>query len=190
MHVQNLSRLNLKTAGNAWARIQHFRYWCPGTKAPGHQYPRCCCGYRCPGFKTPGHQCLQCWWNIYCFGPISCQNISSIMKNIRNKNNLKFEKKIETNVVSGLRSQYHSMYHITSHRATVIMTNVVLCCHYSAITLQWRHNGLDGVSNHRRLDCLFNRLFKRRSNKTSTLRITAFVRRIPGDRWIPLTKGQ
>ena len=29
-------------------------------------------------------------------------------------------------------------------------------------TLQLRHNERDGVSNHRRLDCLFNRLFRPR----------------------------
>ena len=38
--------------------------------------------------------------------------------------------------------------------------------------LQWRHNGLDGGSNHRRLDCLLNRLFRRRSKKISKLRVT------------------
>ena len=39
-------------------------------------------------------------------------------------------------------------------------------------TLQWRDNKRDGVSNHRRIDCLSNRLFRRRSKKTSTLRVT------------------
>ena len=39
-------------------------------------------------------------------------------------------------------------------------------------SLQWRHNGRDGVSNHRRLDCPFHRLFRRRSKKTSNLRVT------------------
>ena len=34
-------------------------------------------------------------------------------------------------------------------------------------TLQWRHNERDGVSNHRHLDYLLNRLFRRRSEKTS-----------------------
>ena len=46
--------------------------------------------------------------------------------------------------------------------------------HYSAhiVTLQWRHNERDGVSNHRRLGCLLNRLFRRKSKKTSKLRVT------------------
>ena len=39
-------------------------------------------------------------------------------------------------------------------------------------SLQWRHDARDGVSNHQRIDCLHNRLFKRRSTKTSKLRVT------------------
>ena len=38
-------------------------------------------------------------------------------------------------------------------------------------SLQWRHNGLDSVSNHKPHDCLFNHLFRRRSKKTSKLRV-------------------
>ena len=37
--------------------------------------------------------------------------------------------------------------------------------------LRWRHNECDGVSNHQRLDCLFSRLFRRRSKKWSKLRV-------------------
>ena len=40
------------------------------------------------------------------------------------------------------------------------------------LALQWRHNGRNGVSNHRHLQCLLNRLFRRRSTKTSKLRVT------------------
>ena len=39
-------------------------------------------------------------------------------------------------------------------------------------SLRWRHNGHDGVSNHQPHDCLLNRLFRRRSEKTSKLRVT------------------
>ena len=35
--------------------------------------------------------------------------------------------------------------------------------------LLWRHNWCDGASNHQTHDCLLNRLFKRRSKKTSKL---------------------
>ena len=40
------------------------------------------------------------------------------------------------------------------------------------ISLQWRHNGRDGVSNHQPHDCLLNRLFRRRSKKISKPRVT------------------
>ena len=38
--------------------------------------------------------------------------------------------------------------------------------------LQWHHNGRNGVSNHQPHHCLLNCLFRRRSKKTSKLRIT------------------
>ena len=41
-----------------------------------------------------------------------------------------------------------------------------------SIPLRWRHNGRDGVSKHQPHDCLLNRLFGRRSKKTSKLRVT------------------
>ena len=40
------------------------------------------------------------------------------------------------------------------------------------MSLQRRHNDHDRVSNHRPHDCLLNRLFRRRSKKTSKLRVT------------------
>ena len=39
-------------------------------------------------------------------------------------------------------------------------------------SLQCRHNGRDGVWNHQPHDCLLNRLSRRRSKKTSKLRVT------------------
>ena len=38
-------------------------------------------------------------------------------------------------------------------------------------SLQWRHNENDGVSNHWHGGCLINRLFRRRSKKTSKFRV-------------------
>ena len=38
--------------------------------------------------------------------------------------------------------------------------------------LQWHHNGHDSISNHQPHDCLLNHLFRRRSKKTSKLRVT------------------
>ena len=38
--------------------------------------------------------------------------------------------------------------------------------------LHWRHNDHEGVSNHQPHGCLLNRIFRRRSKKTSKLRVT------------------
>ena len=43
---------------------------------------------------------------------------------------------------------------------------------FCAGTLHWCQNERDGVSNHQRLDCLLNCLFRCRSKKKSKLRIT------------------
>ena len=52
----------------------------------------------------------------------------------------------------------------------------------------WRHNERDGVSNHLHLDCLPNRLFRRRPKKTSKFRVTGLCEGItPVD---SLHKGQ
>ena len=40
------------------------------------------------------------------------------------------------------------------------------------ISLRWRHNDHDGGSNHQPHGCLLNRLFRRKSKKTSKLRVT------------------
>ena len=42
----------------------------------------------------------------------------------------------------------------------------------AVITLQWRHNERDGVSNHQPHDCFLKRLFRHKSNKTSKFHIT------------------
>ena len=57
-------------------------------------------------------------------------------------------------------------------------------------TLLWRHNGRDRVSNHQPHDCLLNRLFRRKSKKTSKLRVTGLcVGNSPGPMNSP-HKGQ
>ena len=53
-----------------------------------------------------------------------------------------------------------------------------------AIVLLWRHNGRGSVSNHQPHDCLLNGLFRRRSKKTSKLRVTGLCARnspVPGE---------
>ena len=50
--------------------------------------------------------------------------------------------------------------------------------------LRWRHDLCDGVSNHRRLDCLLDRLFRRRSKKTSRFHVNGLCEGNP-----PVTGG-
>ena len=62
----------------------------------------------------------------------------------------------------------------TKH-ATQVLLKVSIKAHTNCccrITLQWRHNGHDSVSNHQPNHCSFNRLFIRRSKKTSKLCVT------------------
>ena len=61
-----------------------------------------------------------------------------------------------------------------SNLAWVGSVVLILVCHYRNVwnPLQWRLNGRDSVSNHQPHDCFLNRLFRRRSKKTSKLRIT------------------
>ena len=53
-----------------------------------------------------------------------------------------------------------------------------MTCHFSpthllySSPLRWRHNDHAGVSNHQPHGCLLNRLFRRKSKKTSKLRVT------------------
>ena len=53
-----------------------------------------------------------------------------------------------------------------------------VCIKYES--LRWRHNECDSVSNHQPHDCLLNRLFRRRSKKTSKLRATSLCP-VPGE---------
>ena len=61
-----------------------------------------------------------------------------------------------------LKPQWYQMFHVRSDKQEAQ--------HISA--LRWRHNGHDCVSNHQPHHCLLNRLFGRRSKKTSKLRVT------------------
>ena len=42
---------------------------------------------------------------------------------------------------------------------------------FRAVSFQWHHNERDGLWSHRRLDCLLQHLFGRRSKKPLKLRI-------------------
>ena len=66
---------------------------------------------------------------------------------------------------------------IISLKETVItqppMLTLLLKKHARGLhSLLWRHNGRGSVSNHQPHYCLLNRLFRRKSTKTSKLRVT------------------
>ena len=56
-------------------------------------------------------------------------------------------------------TKIHASIHSNKHCVTLV-------------SLQWRHNERESVSNHQPHHCLLNRLFRRRSEKTSKLRVT------------------
>ena len=60
--------------------------------------------------------------------------------------------------------QWPNIYH---HERCVRLSK----CANTHFTLHWRHNDHDGVSNHQHHGCLINRLFRRRSKKTSKRRV-------------------
>ena len=67
-----------------------------------------------------------------------------------------------------------SIKHQTMEQSLNLFYDTGVSCldSFWANALQWRHNGRGSVSNHQPHDCLPNRLFKRRSKKTSKLRVT------------------
>ena len=54
----------------------------------------------------------------------------------------------------------------------VVMWSILQWWQKNTMPLEWRHNGHDSVSSHQPRDYLLNHLFKRRSQKTSKLRVT------------------
>ena len=66
-----------------------------------------------------------------------------------------------------------------SQRFITVLLELFLCYYREqaverAVALQWRHNGRDSVLNHQPCECLLSRLIRRRSKKTSKLRVTGF----------------
>ena len=85
-----------------------------------------------------------------------------------------FKKPRDVNVMTSSNISWFSV------RENLIISGTV-CCHHNNLrchrwrlseTLPWRHNGRDSDSNHQPHDCLLNRVFRRRSKKTSKLRVT------------------
>ena len=65
-----------------------------------------------------------------------------------------------------IKCTVHTKYY-TRHVMKTLSTLLAIC---EGNPLQWRYNDHDGVSNHRRLNCFLNCLFRCRSKKASKLR--------------------
>ena len=86
------------------------------------------------------------------------------------------------------KETFVSIYHLSPDKAWLIHKafgsvaivpiagdNESLACHSAdtqKLSLHCRFNEHNGISNHRRLDCLLNRLFRRRSGTRNSLRIS------------------
>ena len=60
-----------------------------------------------------------------------------------------------------------SYFHVPSNMSAVSLFRIRV-----NISLQWRHNECDGISNHQTHNCLLKSLFRCRSKKTSMLHVT------------------
>ena len=71
---------------------------------------------------------------------------------------------------------WHGLINVYVSLSLILMylyiTSVALGQLNAACIIQWRHNERDGVSNHQPCDYLLKRLLRRRSKKTSKLRVT------------------
>ena len=67
----------------------------------------------------------------------------------------------------GMRS--FCVFFLVVHCGVIVGFNLLF---WFPVALSWRHNGRSGVSNHRRLNCFLNFLFRRRSQKISKLLVT------------------
>ena len=59
---------------------------------------------------------------------------------------------------------YHTVFMSDNCHVTVVW--------HTGVSLQWRHNERDGISNYRRCYCLLDRLSRRRTKKISKVRVT------------------
>ena len=81
----------------------------------------------------------------------------------------------ESNAELWVQMLFTSIYHqidryIRARPVAFVVRHRIFCITF--IPLQWRQNERDCVSDHHPHDCLLNRLFRRKSKKTSKLRVT------------------
>ena len=71
-----------------------------------------------------------------------------------------------------LYHKHTEVYWHTDESVTWVIMGLISGSSAGLRSLQWRHNERDCISNHQPHDCLLNRLFRRRSKKTSKLRVS------------------
>ena len=86
---------------------------------------------------------VKIWWIIWYIGYLTAENHRAIL--------LKKKQKKQTK---------HGFYRVYEQTPAI------------TLALLWRHDGRDGVSHQQTPDCLLNRPFQRRSEKTSKFRVT------------------
>ena len=115
---------------------------------------------------SPGRRQAIIWTNagLLIIGPLGT-NFSEILIEI-----LTFSfKKMRLKVSSAKRRPFCLGLNVLMNRGPGL-TSLYWGLFY--LTLQWRHNDHDSVSNHQPHGCLLKRLFARRSKKTSKRRVT------------------
>ena len=92
---------------------------------------------------------------------------------------------------------YHGWNKISKSNANSFSKNENLVIWYDVmndlmqVSLQWRHNECDDISNHQPYHCLLNRLFKAQIKENiKAPRHWPLWGEFTGDRWIPLSRGQ
>ena len=107
-----------------------------------------------------GYRLLISWYIITCHRIIVCAYIFiNMWKNLQNR---------LLHMTITLEPVLWFLYLFTEYGST----SPPFTWHWRGYPLHWRHNRCDGVSNHQPHDCLPNRLFRRRSKKTSKVRVT------------------
>ena len=64
------------------------------------------------------------------------------------------------------------LWNFQRHKVALYQNSFFAISYLKIYTSRWRHNEHDSVSNHQPHGCLLNRLFRRRSKKTSKFRVT------------------
>ena len=76
-----------------------------------------------------------------------------------------------TSRLTGIPTVYLTVSSSQQQKSIKAVLSLLHCVDFTCASL-WRRNGRDGVSNHQPQECLLNRLFRHRSEKTSKLRVT------------------